>query len=302
MIIRNPASRRQLKPAQFEAAAGILRSAGWDVTTSITERAGHATVVAREAADQLVDVVVANGGDGTVNEVVNGLAGSETALGVLPGGTANVWAKEAGIPKDPSKAMRIIRDGERRRVDLGRANDRYFLLMAGVGLDAAIIPRVSPAWKRRVGAVAYIVAGIRTAIGTKPWSVRISIDGEEWETPLYWMLAGNTRNYGGLLNLTHRARMDDGLLDLALMKRGGLHLVADGVRVLVGRHERSGNILYRQVHEISIQTPNVPLQLDGDRCGESPLTVTVAPSALTIITPRGRNLSLFEHATPRPML
>src|SRR5262245_17261226 len=124
LIIRNPASRRQLSSAQFEAAAGILRSAGWDVTTSITERAGHATDVAREAAAQLIDVIVANGGDGTINAIVNGLAGSEAALAVLPGGTANVWAKEAGIPKDPAKAMRIVLEGERKRVDLGIANGR----------------------------------------------------------------------------------------------------------------------------------------------------------------------------------
>src|SRR5688572_2908789 len=94
LIVRNPASRRQLNPAQLEAAVGMLRAEGWDVTTSITDHAGHATDVAREAAAQLIDVVVANGGDGTINEVINGLAGTDTALAVLPGGTANVWAKE----------------------------------------------------------------------------------------------------------------------------------------------------------------------------------------------------------------
>jgi YegS/Rv2252/BmrU family lipid kinase len=297
VIIRNPASRRQLEPAQFEAAAGILRAAGWDVTTSITEHAGHATVVAREAAAQLVDVVVANGGDGTINEVVNGLAGTEAALGVLPGGTANVWAKEAGIPKDPAKAMRVVLHGERRRVDLGVANGRPFLLMAGVGLDAAIIPRVSPAWKRRVGALAYIATGVRTALGTKPWDVRLIVDGETIETPLFWMLAGNTRNYGGLMNLACRARMDDGRLDLVLMKKGGLHLVADGVRALFQRHEGSSNIVYRQVTEIAIETADVPVQLDGDDCGATPLRIGITPRGLTVIVPRGRKSALFAEAS-----
>lgn len=293
LIIRNPAARRQLSPSQLEAGAGILRAEGWDVTISVTERAGHATVVAREAPAQLVDVVIANGGDGTINEAVNGLAGSKTALAVLPGGTANVWAKEAGIPKDAAKAMRIVLNGERRRVDLGVANGRYFLLMAGVGLDAAIIPGVRPAWKRRVGALAYIVAGITTAIGTRPWDVRLTLDGETVETPLYWMLAGNTRNYGGLMNLTHGAQMDDGLLDVALMRKGGLHLVVDGTLALVGQHQRSANILYRRAKEIAIETAEVPVQLDGDRCLGTPLQISVASRALTVVVPRGRKSPLF---------
>jgi YegS/Rv2252/BmrU family lipid kinase len=275
----------------------MLRAAGWDVTTSITERAGHATDVAREAAAQLIDVVVANGGDGTINEVVNGLAGTDTALAVLPGGTANVWAKEAGIPKDPSKAMCVILSGERRLVDLGVANGRYFLLMAGLGLDAAIIPRVRPGWKQRVGALAYVIAGISTAIGTKPWQVELFMDGETLETPLFWMLAGNTRNYGGLINLTHHARMDDGLLDLVLMRKGGLHLIADGLRAFIGRHERSSNIVYRRVREVAIETGDVPVQLDGDVCGETPLRLSVASRALAVWVPRMRKASLFGDPT-----
>lgn len=276
---------------------GIVRAQGWDATVSITERAGHATDVAREAAAQLVDVVVASGGDGTINEVINGLAGTDTALAVLPGGTANVWAKEAGIPKDAATAMRLVLNGERRRVDLGVANGRYFLLMAGVGLDAAIIPRVRPGWKRRIGAGAYVVAGISTAIGTRPWKVRLTLDGEAVETPLYWMLAGNARNYGGLMNLTHRARMDDGLLDVVLMRKGGLHLIVDGALALLGRHERSSNILYRRAKTIDIEPTDVPVQLDGDRCGETPLQIRVAPGALTVIVPRGRKSALFGGAS-----
>ena len=274
----------------------MLRAAGWDVTISITEHAGHATDVAREAAAQLIDVVVANGGDGTINEVVNGLAGTDTALAVLPGGTANVWAKEAGIPRDPSKAMRVILEGERRLIDLGVANGRYFFLMAGVGLDAAIIPRVRPGWKRRVGALAYVIAGIATVIGTKPWRVNLVVDGDAIETPLFWMLAGNTRNYGGLINLTHHAQIDDGLLDLVLMRKGGLHLIADGLRAFVGRHERSSNIVYRRAKEIVIDTGSIPVQLDGDACGETPLRLTVAPGALAVWVPRGRKAALFGGA------
>jgi YegS/Rv2252/BmrU family lipid kinase len=317
VIISNPTSRRQLKPPQLEAAAGMMRAAGWDVTITATQRAEHATEVAREAAEQLVDVVVANGGDGTVNEVINGLAGSDTALGVLPGGTANVWAKEASIPKDAAKAMRIVLDGERRRIDLGVANGRHFLLMAGIGLDAAIIPRVNPWLKRRAGALAYVIAGVVTAIRTKPWDARLHVaqppsavqipgnaDAVDQDAippiaaPLYWMVAGNTRNYGGLVEIAHRALADDALLDLVLMRRGGLHLVPDGLRVFLRRHDRSPNVLYTQTARIAIETPGIPVQLDGERCMETPLLLEVAPRALTVILPRGRRSRLFGQDPP----
>jgi diacylglycerol kinase (ATP) len=299
LIIRNPASRRQLKPAQIDAAAGMLRAAGWDVTISVTERAGHATEVAREAAAQMIDVVIANGGDGTINEIINGLAGTDTALAVLPAGTANVWAKEIRVPKDPAKAMRVVLGGERRRMDLGIANGRYFLLMAGIGLDAAIIPRVNPWLKRRAGALAYVLAGIATALRTKPWDARVQFDEDSIDTPLYWMVAGNTRNYGGLVNITHRALADDGAIDGALMRRGGWRMLTDGVRVLLHRHERSGNVIYRQGQEIVIETPGIPVQLDGDACGETPLRITVAPLALTVIVPAGARLEMFSAPAAR---
>jgi len=318
VIIRNPASRRQIKPTQLEAAVAVFRAAGWHVTVATTDHASHATQLAREAAANDIDVVIANGGDGTINEIINGLAGSQTALAVIPGGTADVWAHEARIPRNPEKAVRIALTGERRRVDLGVANGRYFLLMAGIGLDAAIIPRVNPWLKRRAGALAYILAGIATAIRTRPWPASITMRGaadvaledSPWREPprpatgknqrppatsttIFWMLAGNTRNYGGLVDITHRARIDDGLLDAAIMRRGGLHVFPDGIRAFLGRHDRSPNVSYTRASEIAIDTPGIPVQLDGERCMETPLRLTVAPGALNVIVPRGLRSPLF---------
>jgi diacylglycerol kinase family enzyme len=326
LIIRNPASRRQLKPQHFDASVDLLRAVGWTVTIAITEHEGHATAFAREAARNNIDVVIANGGDGTINEIINGLAGSQTALAVIPAGTANVWAHEARIPKDPAKAVQIALTGDRRRVDLGLANGRYFLLMAGIGLDAAIIPRVNPWLKRRAGALAYILAGVLTALRTKPWPASVLMDGSQppleespWRpavqpsdtlnavdqpppatshqppaTTVYWMVAGNTRNYGGLVDITHQARIDDGLLDAVIMRGGGLHLIPDGIRLLFHRLRRSPNITCARAGEIAIDTPGIPVQLDGERCLETPLRLTVAPAALTVIVPRGLRSPLFS--------
>lgn len=295
LLIRNPVARHPLDDAALSRVLAVARDAGWQIDAVVTDRAGHATELARDAAARGVDVIVVHGGDGMLNEAANGIAGTETALAVLRGGTANVWAKETRCAKDAVAAMRAIVRGERRRIDLGRANGRYFLLMAGVGLDAAIVPRVGARMKRRFGALAYIIAGIVTALRTKPWRVRMAIDGDTSESSLYWMLAGNTRSYGGAVQITHRAVADDGLLDIALMRRGGaLHLIADGVRVLLCRHDRSPNVRYVRTHGVDITTPGIPVQLDGEPHGATPLRIEVAPLALAVIVPAGLRSPLIS--------
>ncbi len=272
----------------------VAAAAGWEVETVATDREGRATKLARDAAERGVDVVVVYGGDGTLNEAVNGLAGTRTAVAILRGGTANVWAKETHVPKDAVKAMRVIVAGERRAVDLGVANGRYFLLMCGVGLDAAIVERVGARTKRRLGAFAYIVSGARAVFGTKAWRTDVAIDGTH-EPSLYWLLAGNTRSYGGMVEITHRALADDGLLDIALMRRGGvLRVIADGVRVLLRRHDRSSNVRYSRARSLEIAAPGIPIQLDGEACGVTPLRLEVAPLALNVIVPARLRSPLFS--------
>ena len=139
-----------------------------------------------------MDVVLVSGGDGTVNQAINGIAGTDTALAVLPGGTANVWAREMRISREPLDALRIAIEGEARRVDLGRANGRYFLLMAGVGLDGEVIERVTARSKRRLGAASYLVAGVPAAIAAHTRQVHITIDGERAET---WPLLDGHRQH-----------------------------------------------------------------------------------------------------------
>ncbi len=295
LLIRNPVTRHPIDDARLVRVLAVAREAGWQIDAVATEHAGHATALARDAAARGIDVLVIHGGDGTLNEAANGIAGTTTALAVLRGGTANVWAKETHCAKDAVVAMRAIVLGERRRIDLGRANGRYFLLMAGVGLDAQIIPRVTARMKRRLGALAYVIAGIVMALRTKPWPAKITIDGDASESSLYWMLAGNTRSYGGVVQITHRAVADDGLLDIALMRRGGvLHLIADGVRVLLRRHDRSPNVRYVRARGVDITTPGIPIQLDGESHGTTPLHIEVAPLALAVIVPANLRSPLFS--------
>jgi YegS/Rv2252/BmrU family lipid kinase len=294
LLIRNPVARHALSDERLNQVIDVAVAAGWQIETVATDRSGRATELARAAAERGVDVVIVHGGDGTLNEALNGLAGTATAVAVLRGGTANVWAKETQCAKDPVASMRAITTGVRRCVDLGRAGDRYFLLMAGVGLDAAIVPRVSGRMKRWLGPAAYIIAGIGAAMRFKTRVVRMTIDGEPLETPLHWLLAGNTRSYGGVIKLTDLAVVDDGLLDVALMRRGGAwRLIADGARALFGRHRGSRNVLYRRARTIEIAHAGIPVQVDGEPCGETPLRIDVVPQALDVIVPRGLDSPLF---------
>ncbi len=288
IVIRNPASRHSMPDARLQAALDYARHAGWTIEVVTTEREKHATEIARAAATRGVDVdvVIVNGGDGTINEVINGIANTGAALAVIPAGTANIWAKEMHISRDPAIAVREMVHGVRRRIDLGRANGRYFLLMAGVGFDGEIVPRVSTQLKRRVGAFSYVLVGAKQVLRARQQDVRMTIDGRGADGPLYWMVVGNTRSYGGLADIAHHAIADDGLLDAVIMRRGGIQrVIVDGVRLLRQRHDQSPNVDYANARRIVIDTPGLPVQVDGEYCGETPMRIEVAPLALTAVVP-----------------
>ncbi len=289
----NPAARGAPPIEKLRAAAEALH--GWETSLSETTAAGDAADMAREAARQGIDVAVACGGDGTVNEVANGLAGSETALAAVRGGTANVWAKEIGLPKDPAKAIGLLANGDRRTVDLGLAGDRHFLLMAGVGFDASIVRRVSSGLKRRLGAVAYAIPAIGRAFGHRSVDTDLIVDGEQRLSPVYWLLLGNTRDYGGVLGLTHMAKADDGLLDICLLQHGGpLRIAWVALWALFKRHQNRAEVVYEKVRLLDVQTPGLPVQIDGEYLGETPMTFSIVPGALHVIVPRGIESLLFS--------
>ena len=288
VVIRNPTSGRSLDERKLDVALNVARDAGWDVSVAVTERAGHATEIARDAAARGVDVIIVNGGDGTINEVINGIAGTATALATLRGGTANVWAGEIHMERDPVRSMRQIVHGERRRIDLGRADGRCFLLMAGIGFDAEVVPGVSRRLKRVIGPFAYVVTGVAAIFRTRDRMARVRIDGAVLDMQAHWMLVSNTRSYGGITNIMFRAEADDGLFDVGIMHRGGpWRTVIDGVRVLLKRHERSANIDYFKAREVEMETAGLAVQLDGDRWGSTPMRFEVWPQALAVIVPAG---------------
>jgi YegS/Rv2252/BmrU family lipid kinase len=168
VVIANPTSGSYSQHVrQVEETLIFLHDAGWEIELQLTKEAGNASLLARQAVMQKVDVVIVAGGDGIINEVIQELAGSETALGVLPFGTVNVWAREMNIPLDVNGAREVLLNGEKLRVDLGKVNDRYFLLMAGIGFDADVTHAVEKKPIKRLGVLGYLLVGTWLGLAMK---------------------------------------------------------------------------------------------------------------------------------------
>src|SRR5262249_27885078 len=223
LIVFNPiAGQANSFEQDIQAARDVWREQGWQVDLRPTAGPGDGTQIAREAAKQGYHLVVAAGGDGTGNEVVNGLAGTETALAALPIGTVNVWVRELGLPLQPRAAAEALLDCQVRAIDLGRAGERYFLLMCGVGFDAAVTAEVRPHEKRRLGIFAYLLRAFDLARRFRGIPARIVVDGKTTRSRVLMIVLGNSQLYGGVVKITARASIDDGLLDMCIIKGNSL--------------------------------------------------------------------------------
>ena len=285
-LIINPKARQG--GLDLEQVIARLRQRGWDVDAVETSRAGEAIDLAHSAAADGCELVVACGGDGTINEVVNGLVGTKAALGVIPLGTANVWAIEMGIPRRPIEAADALVDGRIRQVDLGRAGDRYFLLMAGIGLDAEVLKAVPPALKKRFGIVAFFLHGVHKVIGFRGERAIILIDGVPYRRWLRLAVVSNTRLYGGMFSMTHQALIDDGLLDVVLFsnRNGLIGTVRQFVRLLLRRPDTKAGYDYFQGRSVRIWTRHrLPVQVDGELHCETPITIRIEPRVLKVLLP-----------------
>lgn len=273
--------------AALQDAAAVWIEQGWHVELYPTSGPGDATRLARAAVDRHDDVVIAAGGDGTINEVVNGLAGSSTIMGSIPLGTMNVWARELRLPLQPRAAAAALLDSQVRPIDLGRANGRYFLLMAGIGLDAAVTAGIGIKEKRRLGALAYILHAVKLAINIQGTRSRLIIDGKVVKGRVLMVVIGNSQLYGGVIKITHRASIDDGLLDICVIKGNNfLSAVYRLLGILVRPHIHDPQVQYYRARTVDIRSyPALPVQVDGESIGDTPMRFEVAPGALRALLP-----------------
>lgn len=296
-VICNPRAGRRARDGDPDAALRILEEGGWSLEVCNTARPGDAERIAGDAVRIGQDAVLVAGGDGTINETVQALAGTETALGYLPYGTVNVWARELHIPLDPEGAARAILDGRIETIDLGIAGDRYFLLMAGIGLDAEVVRRAQriERYKQRFGVLPYVATGIGTIPFYRGADIELRHDGIIRRVQALMLVVGNTKLYGGRFQLTPNAVANDGWLDLCIIKgRGGLSLMRQSVPILLSGSASRADVEMVRVRELTVDAAEpLALQLDGELAGTTPVRFRVAPRVLRVIVPKGLESNLI---------
>ena len=300
LIVRNPRSRRAPSEQTLLDAARRLESAGWQIEVRATSAAGHATELARAAALQGVDAVLACGGDGTAREVAEGLAHTSTALGVLPAGTANVWAHEAGIPLRLDAALALATRARRVRIDTGLANGHRFLLMCSAGLDATVVRELEGGGaKRGFGRLAYVLAGVRGAARTRGVPAAIEVDGLRLQRDVLMAVVGNTRLFGVVARVTAHARADDGVFDVCVLSGGAgdslprrLSLAWSSLRGRLPEAAERGaggvDYLRGRVVRVTAESP-IDVQADGDWIGQTPVEIEIDPASLWVLVAPGVN-------------
>lgn len=305
MLIVNPTSGPWDVRRELPAVLNHLEDHGWRTTLHKTSRPGEATQLARQARKERIDAVFVAGGDGTINEVVNGLAESPVALGVLPGGTGNVWAKELGLPtRSPLHwlplvdAVKSLVPGTQRRIDLGKANGRYFLQWAGLGLDAEVTYAMEPRTRtqRHLGALTYVVAGLSAAASLVGTRTRILIDEERIYRRAILIVISNSQLYGGKVRIATDARLDDGLLDVDVFAGSGFgSAIRTVLGVITGLHVRDPRHSLHRGCLIHVETDKpMPIHVDGEPFGSTPLECMVVPQALSVLVPRRTRPELFK--------
>jgi diacylglycerol kinase (ATP) len=261
----------------------------------LKELAGTAPIFAAGAADSIqelaaavikqgYDHIIVAGGDGTVNGVINGTGTADVLLSVLPLGTMNVFAYELGIRSSQlKKCWEMIQLGRPRAVDLVLANQNYFVQLAGVGLDAMTVQATDLQMRKTIGPVSYLLSAAKV-IGRPAPTLRLQFEDHSERTGCF-VLIGNGRFYGGPFSLFQDARNDDGLLDVLIFKHQSyLDIFRYLQGVLIGNHIGLSDIEYRQVPSVQVVSEEpVPLELDGDVAGSTPVQFQIAPNKLQVV-------------------
>jgi len=298
VLISNPTAKRA-SDRKIAQASRYLMSKGYKVEVLFTEKKGNAESLAREALRELPPLIIAAGGDGTFNEVINGIAGSEIPMAILPLGTTNVLAKEIGIPENVEGAMEIAVTGTTKTISLGKIAftrpsslvSRYFVLMAGIGFDGEAVFGINETFKKISGKGAYIYSGIKVLSGFNPRELTFDIDGKTYSG--YSAIISKTAKYGGDFKITPDARLTDPTLYICLFKgKKRLDVLRYVFGIATGSHLRFKDVEYLKANRIQIDG-NAQIQIDGDYFGMTPAKIEVAPNTLRLIYPLRKTTGAF---------
>jgi len=310
LIIHNPASGLSSAYNELIRARAYLAGRGWSIDIEQTGGPGDAGRLAQEAARAGLYAALIAGGDGTLNEAVNALVGTETAVGLLPCGTGNMWARQLGMPSSAWRlqdAARAMDEATARVVDVGQvtvragspeAERRYFLLWSGVGLDGRITRSVEPRppWFKRWGVVSYGLAALRIGAGYAGAQAEIDIDGRSLSEHVVMVVVCNADLYAGIFHLAPEARLDDGRLNVSVIRGWGIGAALRYfARVMLRRHVRVSGLVTLPARRVRIVTrPTCDVHVDAEPLGPSPVECSIVPRALRVLVPPNAPAALFE--------
>jgi diacylglycerol kinase (ATP) len=330
-LIYNPSSGQVVLRHELDNLVAFFNRYGWSVGLRETSRPLQATELTRHAVSRGARVVIAAGGDGTVNEVANGLVNTPVALGVLPVGTTNSWALQMGIPslnpllpgtqaikmiaaleeaiarpvpanyyrKVLLDAARVLVEGHTVAVDMGELAGRYFLMWAGIGFDAAIAQSIPLKEKQALGSWAYVLPAIESAFQYSGTDIWLNLDGQVINVRAPFIVVSNIQLYGGMIAIGAKARVNDARLDVCIFKGGGFFtFVQQAVKVLTHRHLEDAQVEYYQCREIVVESAHsLPIHVDGEPFSRTPVTIHTVPSSLKVIVPKTAPADLFSPLT-----
>ena len=291
-VILNPYANRWGAKAQAADTAAAFRAAGVECDLVITDTPGQGTPIAEAAARDGYDAVVAAGGDGTINEVINGLIraagdGPTVPFGIIPLGTANDFNLMAGLPDNVEGSVRVIAAGKTRHIDAGQVNDRFFINNSAAAMEPMVtLENIKMTWLS--GEIRYIVALLRALVKLKPWQMKLAWDGGGYEGSAYLLSVCNSPRTGGF-TMAPGAELDDGLLDMVFapqVSKGAVISIL--LKLMRGDHVHHPAVTFRRVTAIDLTSvPGTPLHSDGELFAESAEAVNyrVLPGKVTLLTP-----------------
>ncbi|WP_300646195.1 diacylglycerol kinase family protein [Nocardioides sp.] len=286
-LLTNPTSGKGRGARGRAAALDVLRGTDLEVLDLVGRDGAEAAALVQDAAPG-VDALLVCGGDGLVHLAVQALAGTGTALGVVPAGTGNDVARYLDLPRrDPAEAtylaLEALRSGRRRTIDLARSGDRWFVTVLAAGFDAVVNERAN-AMTRPRGQMRYNIATVAALRTFTPITYTLDLDGEQVTLEAMMVAVGNGPSYGGGLRMTEGAVLDDGLLDVVVIgPMSKLELVRTYPRLFTGTHTTHPAYQHHRVRQVSIAAPGITTYADGERFGALPLTVECVPGALQVL-------------------
>ncbi|TDQ36226.1 diacylglycerol/lipid kinase family protein [Aureibacillus halotolerans] len=287
LVIINPSSGKEKALGLEEDVVSALQETHEEVAVRYTEKEGDATTFAKEACEEKLDTVIALGGDGTVNEAINGLAeqSHSPTFGFLPLGTVNDFARALKLPMVPKKAIEVLKANHTKRVDIGKIDGRYFMNVLAVGAIAELVYEVTPEQKSKFGPFAYFIEGAKALKEKTPFNLSITYDDNTWNGEAYVMLVALTNSVAGFETFAEQAKVNDGYFHVFVLKdlsiQSMMKLVPDLLR---GELEGNDQIDYFRAASLKVESSmDLVVNIDGDEGVPLPFTADVLHNALHIL-------------------